>query len=52
MHRDVKPENILYRTKEEDANVVLVDFGIARHLNDEDEVSLLLAYEGCHLDSQ
>lgn len=38
VHRDVKPENILYRTKEEDANVVLVDFGIARHLNAEDEV--------------
>lgn len=38
VHRDVKPENILYRTKEEDANVVLVDFGIARHLDAEDEV--------------
>jgi calcium/calmodulin-dependent protein kinase I len=38
VHRDVKPENILYRTKAEDANVVLVDFGIARHLNTEDEV--------------
>lgn len=38
VHRDVKPENILYRTKEEDANVVLVDFGIARHLQNDDEV--------------
>jgi serine/threonine protein kinase len=38
VHRDVKPENILYRTQAEDANVVLVDFGIARHLNAEDEV--------------
>ncbi|PWN91892.1 putative CMK1-Ca2+/calmodulin-dependent ser/thr protein kinase type I [Acaromyces ingoldii] len=38
VHRDVKPENILYRTKEEDANVVLVDFGIAKHLKAEDEV--------------
>ncbi|CEH18435.1 pkinase-domain-containing protein [Ceraceosorus bombacis] len=38
VHRDIKPENILYRTKAEDANVVLVDFGIARHLKGEDEV--------------
>lgn len=38
VHRDVKPENILYRTKAEDANVVLVDFGIARHLKSDDEV--------------
>lgn len=38
VHRDVKPENILYRTKAEDANVVLVDFGIARHLQNDNEV--------------
>ncbi|KDN52753.1 Pkinase-domain-containing protein [Tilletiaria anomala UBC 951] len=38
VHRDVKPENILYRSKAEDANVVLVDFGIAKHLKNEDEV--------------
>jgi calcium/calmodulin-dependent protein kinase I len=34
----VKPENILYRSQNEDANVVLVDFGIARHLTDENEI--------------
>lgn len=38
VHRDVKPENILFRTKEEDANIVLVDFGIAQHLEAEDEL--------------
>ncbi|PWN25928.1 Pkinase-domain-containing protein [Jaminaea rosea] len=38
VHRDVKPENILYRTAAEDANVVLVDFGIAQHLETEDEL--------------
>jgi calcium/calmodulin-dependent protein kinase I len=38
VHRDVKPENILYRSKEEDANVVLVDFGIAKHVSNDEEV--------------
>ncbi|CAO1635085.1 unnamed protein product [Parajaminaea phylloscopi] len=38
VHRDVKPENILYRTQAEDANVVLVDFGIAQHLEADDEL--------------
>lgn len=33
VHRDVKPENILFRSKEQDADVVLVDFGIARALH-------------------
>ncbi|KAK0531413.1 Calmodulin-dependent protein kinase cmk2 [Tilletia horrida] len=38
VHRDIKPENVLFRTKAEDANVVLVDFGIAKHMEDESEV--------------
>ena len=38
VHRDVKPENILYRSKAEDANVVLVDFGIAKHLENDGEL--------------
>ncbi|KAK0543050.1 Calmodulin-dependent protein kinase cmk2 [Tilletia horrida] len=38
VHRDIKPENILFRTKAEDANVVLVDFGIAKHMENESEV--------------
>ncbi len=38
VHRDVKPENILYRSAADDANVVLVDFGIAKHLSDDDEL--------------
>ncbi|KAF8800992.1 Pkinase-domain-containing protein [Phlegmacium glaucopus] len=37
VHRDLKPENILYRTKEPDSDVVIVDFGIAKHLDSADE---------------
>eukprot|EP01038_Epipyxis_sp_PR26KG_P008076 gene8076-10939_t len=29
IHRDLKPENLLLNTKEDDANVILVDFGFA-----------------------
>ncbi|KDR73188.1 hypothetical protein GALMADRAFT_251774 [Galerina marginata CBS 339.88] len=32
VHRDLKPENILYRTKEPDSDIVIADFGIAKHL--------------------
>lgn len=38
VHRDVKPENILFRSKAQDADVVLVDFGIARALRTPEEV--------------
>ncbi|KZT06205.1 Pkinase-domain-containing protein [Laetiporus sulphureus 93-53] len=33
VHRDLKPENILYRTKDEHSDIVIVDFGIAKHLD-------------------
>ncbi|ORY27639.1 kinase-like domain-containing protein [Naematelia encephala] len=37
VHRDLKPENILYRTREPDSQLVIADFGIARHLSVADE---------------
>ncbi|KAG8891327.1 hypothetical protein FRB99_003668, partial [Tulasnella sp. 403] len=37
VHRDLKPENILYRSKAEDSDIVIVDFGIAKHLDRPDE---------------
>jgi calcium/calmodulin-dependent protein kinase I len=37
VHRDLKPENLLYREPESDA-LVIADFGIAKHLNSDDEV--------------
>ncbi|KAI6038543.1 kinase-like domain-containing protein [Pisolithus marmoratus] len=37
VHRDLKPENILYRTKEPNSDVVIVDFGIAKHLHSSTE---------------
>lgn len=43
VHRDLKPENILYRTKEPDSDIVIVDFGIAKHLDTPDEVLHSLA---------
>ncbi|KAG8989559.1 hypothetical protein FRB90_002188, partial [Tulasnella sp. 427] len=43
VHRDLKPENILYRTKETDSDIVIVDFGIAKHLDAPDEVLHSLA---------
>ncbi|KDQ17507.1 hypothetical protein BOTBODRAFT_29685 [Botryobasidium botryosum FD-172 SS1] len=33
VHRDLKPENILYRSKSDDTDIVIVDFGIAKHLH-------------------
>ncbi|KZO92072.1 Pkinase-domain-containing protein, partial [Calocera viscosa TUFC12733] len=33
VHRDLKPENILYRTTATDSDIVIVDFGIATHLD-------------------
>ncbi|KAJ3780767.1 CAMK/CAMK1 protein kinase [Lentinula aff. detonsa] len=37
VHRDLKPENILYRTSAEDSNIVIADFGIAKHLHTPEE---------------
>ncbi|KAH8086590.1 Pkinase-domain-containing protein [Cristinia sonorae] len=37
VHRDLKPENILYRTREADSDIVIADFGIAKHLHSPEE---------------
>ncbi|EJD50102.1 Pkinase-domain-containing protein [Auricularia subglabra TFB-10046 SS5] len=37
VHRDLKPENILYLTKAEDSDLVIADFGIAKHLETPDQ---------------
>lgn len=36
VHRDLKPENLLYLTREPDSDLVLADFGIAKHLDSPD----------------
>lgn len=41
VHRDLKPENCLFRTKERE-ELVLVDFGLARHVKDSKRV-----YDAC-----
>jgi len=37
VHRDLKPENILYRTRDSDSDIVIADFGIAKHLHSPEE---------------
>ncbi|KIM20885.1 hypothetical protein M408DRAFT_333773 [Serendipita vermifera MAFF 305830] len=37
VHRDLKPENILYRTKDPKSDIVIADFGIAKHLHTPEE---------------
>ncbi|WWD16858.1 hypothetical protein CI109_101290 [Kwoniella shandongensis] len=37
VHRDLKPENILYKTRAPDSQLVIADFGIAKHLENPDE---------------
>ncbi|WVN87215.1 uncharacterized protein L203_102392 [Cryptococcus depauperatus CBS 7841] len=37
-HRDLKPENILYKTREQDSPLVIADFGIAKHLEPDEEL--------------
>ena len=36
VHRDLKPENLLYRTSDPNSDLVLADFGIAKHLDSPD----------------
>ncbi|TFK88532.1 Pkinase-domain-containing protein [Polyporus arcularius HHB13444] len=43
VHRDLKPENILYRTPDEHSDIVIADFGIAKHLHSSDEQLYSLA---------
>jgi len=43
VHRDLKPENLLYLTREEDSEIVLADFGIAKHLDSPDGVLKTMA---------
>ncbi|KZV75221.1 Pkinase-domain-containing protein [Peniophora sp. CONT] len=43
VHRDLKPENILYRTRDEDSDIVIADFGIAKHLHSSEEQLTSLA---------
>ncbi|OCF58182.1 CAMK/CAMK1/CAMK1-CMK protein kinase [Kwoniella mangroviensis CBS 10435] len=38
VHRDLKPENILYKTKDPNSQIVIADFGIAKHLEDPEEM--------------
>ncbi|KAI9059591.1 Pkinase-domain-containing protein [Trametes sanguinea] len=43
VHRDLKPENILYRTQDEHSDIVIADFGIAKHLHTPEEQLFSLA---------
>ncbi|KAG9296281.1 hypothetical protein G9A89_014873 [Geosiphon pyriformis] len=38
VHRDLKPENLLYKSRAPDSALVVADFGIARTLNDDNEI--------------
>lgn len=37
IHRDLKPDNLMYRSEAKDSTVVIVDFGVAKHLADAEE---------------
>ncbi|KAF2482467.1 Ca2+/calmodulin-dependent protein kinase [Neohortaea acidophila] len=43
VHRDLKPENLLYVTRDPDSQLVLADFGIAKHLDSPDGVLKTMA---------
>ncbi|KAI8057627.1 CAMK/CAMK1 protein kinase [Syncephalis plumigaleata] len=38
VHRDLKPENLLYKDKSENAPLLIADFGIAKMIDDDDQV--------------
>lgn len=39
MHRDLKPENILFKTRDPVSPIVIADFGIAKHLEPDEEIT-------------
>lgn len=43
VHRDLKPENLLYLARTDDSDLVLADFGIAKHLDTPDGVLKTMA---------
>ncbi|CAK4031848.1 Calcium calmodulin-dependent kinase [Lecanosticta acicola] len=43
VHRDLKPENLLYMTRAQDSDLVLADFGIAKHLDSPEGVLKTMA---------
>jgi calcium/calmodulin-dependent protein kinase I len=43
VHRDLKPENLLYVTRDPNSELVLADFGIAKHLDSPDGVLKTMA---------
>jgi len=43
VHRDLKPENLLYMTREPNSDLVLADFGIAKHLDSPEGVLKTMA---------
>lgn len=43
VHRDLKPENLLYLTREANSDLVLADFGIAKHLDSPEGVLKTMA---------
>ncbi|KAK3806222.1 MAG: calcium/calmodulin-dependent protein kinase-like protein [Linnemannia elongata] len=38
VHRDLKPENLLYKDESEDSKLMIVDFGISKTMESEDQV--------------
>lgn len=43
VHRDLKPENLLYLTRDDHSDLVLADFGIAKHLDSPEGVLKTMA---------